>query len=84
MSLLSRLSGLIPITIGSLFIYGEYLFILNIYIVLKWMSTCLNAPEELAIVFTILIIMALFGIFIFVNIIIMYLIGIGIKILLEN
>lgn len=84
MSLLSRSLGLIPITIGSLLVYGEYLFVLNIYIVLKWLSTYLNAPEEFAVVFTILIIIALLGIFIFVNIIIIYLIGIGIKILLET
>lgn len=84
MSLILRLLGLIPISIGLLLGYGLYLLMLNIYIIFKWLSTYLNAPEAFAIVFTILVIIALFGVFMFVVVIIFYLIGIGLMMLIEN
>lgn len=84
MSLLSRLLGLIPISIGLLLGYGVYLFVLNIYIIFKWASTYLNAPEALSIILTILVIIALLGVFVFVFIIMFYLIWFGIKMLIEN
>lgn len=84
MNTLSRLSGLIPISIGLLLGYCVYLFVLNVYIVFKWLSEYLNAPEALAIVFTILIIICLLGVFTIVIVIILYLISLGILMLFER
>lgn len=84
MSLLVRLLGLILTTIGISFSYGIYLFVLNIYIMLSWLSTDINAPESLVIVLTVLIIISLSGVFILANVIIIYLIFVGLTMIFNG
>lgn len=84
MSLMVRLLGLILTTIGILLGYGMYLFILNIYTLLSWLSTNINAPESLAIVLTVLIIIALLSVFILAIVIIVYLIFIGLTMIFNG
>jgi len=84
MSLLVRLLGLIPTTIGVALGYGTYLFVLNIYILLSWLSTYINAPESLAIVLTVLITISLLGVFIFAIGLALYLIFIGLSMLFNQ
>lgn len=84
MSLMVRLLGLILTTIGISFSYGIYLFVLNIYTLLSWLSTYINAPESLAIVLTVLIIIALLGVFILAIVIIVYLIFIGLTMIFNG
>ena len=79
MDLLVRLLGLILTTIGISIGYGIYLFVLNIYILLSWLSTYINAPESLAIVLTVLITISLLGVFIFAIGLALYLIFIGLS-----
>ena len=84
MSLLVRLLGLIPTTIGIALGYGIYLFVLNIYILLSWLSAYINAPQSLAIVFTVLIIIALLGVFIIAIGLTLYLIFIGLAMIFNQ
>ena len=83
MSLISRLLGLIPISIGLLLGYGLYLFVLNMYITFKWILTP-NAPEASVIMFIILIIMTLLGVFALVIIVIFFFIWIGTLMLFDE
>lgn len=84
MSLMVRLLGLILTTIGISLGYGIYLFVLNIYILLSWLSTYINAPESLAIVLTVLIIIALLSVFILAIVIIVYLIFVGLTMIFNG
>ena len=81
MTSLTRLLGLIPLSIGALLGYGIYLFVLNVYILLNWVSECINAPDALAIILTVLITISLLGVFIFVIGLVLYLTFIGLAIL---
>ena len=84
MTLLSRLLGLVMITIGALLGYGICLFVLNIYLLSSWLSEYLDAPEALSIILTILAIISLLFIFIFAIIIAIYLVVVGLSIMLEK
>ena len=77
MSLSTRLFGIIPTTLGALLAYGIYLFLFNVYILACWISTYINAPESLAIVLTILVIIAFLELFTIIVGIIIYLVFIG-------
>ena len=84
MTLLSRLLGLVMITIGALLGYGICLFVLNIYLLSSWLSVYLDAPEVLSIILTILAIISLLSIFIFAIIIAIYLVVVGLSIMFKK
>ncbi len=84
MSLIMRLLGLISTTVGVLLGYGIYLFLLNGYILINWMSKVMNAPEAFTFVIAILIIIFLSGSLIIAIIITLCLIGIGLSLLFNG
>jgi len=84
MTLLTRLFGLIPLSIGALLGYGIYLFVLNTYILLNWVSECIDAPESLAIILTVLIIIVLLNMFIIAIGLAVHLILIGLSIIINR
>ena len=81
MTLLTRLFGLIPLSIGALLGYGIYLFVLNTYILLNWVSECINTPDALAVV---LITISLLGVFIVAIRLALYLTFIGLAMLFNQ
>jgi len=84
MKFINVIIGMIIATIGVMLAYVDYYIISLFYVVSSWFSDLVNAPEELAILITILLVLTFIVVISIILIIAMFLVFIGLNLICSD